>query len=88
MSIKTIAPIFIAAVAVASTAALAAATQTRTGAVKSADTAKHELTLSNGDTFQVGSSIKLNKLKTGEKVAVTYEMKGGKMVASKITPTK
>ncbi|WP_333794403.1 DUF1344 domain-containing protein [Hyphomicrobium sp.] len=87
MSIKTIAPIFIAAVAVASTAALAA-THTRTGAVKSADSAKHELTLSNGDTFQVGSSVKLNTLKTGEKVAVTYEMKGGKMVASKITPTK
>lgn len=86
MSKKAFAPVALAALAVVSTAALAA--QTKTGDVKSTDTAKHELTLASGDTFEVGSSVKLNKIKTGDKVAITYEMKDGKMLASKIHHTK
>jgi len=87
MSKKAIAPVALAALAVMSTAALAA-TQTVTGDVKSTDAAKHELTLANGDTFELGSSIKLGKIKTGDKVAVTYEMKNGKMMASKVKHAK
>lgn len=87
MSKKAFGPVFLAALAVVSTAALAA-TQTVTGDVKSTDAAKHELTLANGNTFEVGSSIKLDKIKAGDKVAVTYETKNGKMMASKISHAK
>lgn len=87
MSKKAVAPVVIAALAVLSTAALAAS-QTKTGDVKSTDIAKHELTLATGDTFEVGSSVKLDKIKAGDKVAITYELKDGKMVASKVFHTK
>jgi len=84
---KSIAPLVLAGMAALSTVAFAAS-QTATGDIKSTDTAKHELTLSNGETFVVGSKIKLDTLKPGEKVAITYAMKDGKMVASKVNPTK
>jgi Cu/Ag efflux protein CusF len=87
MSKKAVGPVALAALAVFSTAALAA-TQTKTGDVKSTDTAKHELTLANGDTFEVASKVKLDKIKAGDKVAVTYELKDGKMVASKVHHAK
>lgn len=87
MSKKAVAPVALAVLAAFSTAALAAA-QTKTGDVKSTDTAKHELTLATGDTFQVGSNVKLDKIKAGDKVAITYEMKDGKMVASKVHHAK
>lgn len=80
-------PTLLAGVVLASTAALAAA-QTKTGEIKSTDTAKHELVLSSGDTFELGSGVKIDKLKAGEKVTVTYEMKDGKMLASKVHAAK
>lgn len=61
-----------------------AATQTKTGDIKSTDAAKHELTLSTGDTFELGANVKVDKLKVGEKVTVSYEAKDGKMIASKV----
>lgn len=87
MSKKALAPIALASLAVLSSAALAAS-QTKTGEIKSTDAAKHEIVLSTGDTFEAGTKIKLDKLKVGEKVAVTYEMKDGKMLASKVHATK
>ncbi|MGE0022373.1 MAG: DUF1344 domain-containing protein [Hyphomicrobium sp.] len=87
MSKTALAPFALAALAALSTAALAA-TQTKTGDVKSTDIAKHELILSSGDTFEVATGVKLNKIKAGDKVAVTYEMKDGKMLASKVHHTK
>ncbi|MCC7252292.1 DUF1344 domain-containing protein [Hyphomicrobium sp.] len=87
MSRKAVAPLALAALAALSTVALAAA-QTKTGDVKSTDAAKHELTLVGGDTFEIGSGVKLDKIKAGDKVAITYETKAGKMVASKIRHAK
>lgn len=87
MSKKAIGAVALATIAVVSTAALAA-TQTVTGDVKSADAAKHELTLANGNTFEVGSGVKLDKIKAGDKVAITYETKNGKMLASKVSHAK
>ncbi len=84
---KAAIPVVFAALATLSTAALAAS-QTKTGDVKSADIAKHELTLATGDTFEVGTHVKLDKFKTGDKVAITYDMKDGKMVASKVHHAK
>lgn len=78
--------------AVAAITALAlpavAATQTKTGEIKSTDSAKHELVLANGDTFQLGANVKVDKLKAGEKVTVSYESKDGKMIASSVRLAK
>jgi Cu/Ag efflux protein CusF len=87
MSRTKIAPIALVALAAFSSAALAAS-QTKSGDVRSTDAAKNELTLSSGDTFELARGIKLDKIKAGDKVAVTYEMKDGKMWASKVTHTK
>jgi Cu/Ag efflux protein CusF len=87
MSIKAVTPLMLAALTAMSASAFAAS-QTKTGDVKSTDTAKHELTLANGDTFEVGSHVKLDKIKAGDKVAITFETKDGKMVASKVHHTK
>ena len=87
MSMKFVAPLALATLT-ASSASTFAASQMKTGEVKSADATKHELTLVTGDTFELGTNIKLGKIKAGDMVAVTYAMKDGKMVASKIHPTK
>lgn len=87
MSLKAASTLAIAALTALSATAYAAA-QSKTGDVKSTDTAKHELTLSDGATFQVPSQMKLDKFKAGDKVAITYETKDGKMVASKIHHSK
>lgn len=87
MSKNALVPIALTSLAALSSAALAAS-QTKTGEIKSTDAAKHEIVLSTGDTFEAGGKIKLDKLKVGEKVAITYEVKDGKMLASKIHATK
>ena len=65
-----------------------AATQTKVGEVKSIDTVKSEVVLSGGETFEAAKTIKLETLKIGEKVKITYDMKDGKMMASHIKPEK
>ncbi len=62
--------------------------KSKTGEIKSTDATKHEIVLSSGDTFELGSKVKIDKLKVGEKVTVTYEMKDGKMLASKVHAAK
>lgn len=75
------------ALTLVSTAALAA-TQTKVGEVKSTDTAKRELVLSTGDTFELPKAFKVESLKAGEKFKITYEMKDGKMMATHVKPEK
>ncbi len=87
MSLKVATPLVLAALTAMSATAFAAS-QMKTGDVKSTDAAKHELTLATGDTFEVGSHVKLDKIKAGDKVAITYEVKDGKNVASKVHHTK
>lgn len=65
-----------------------AASQTKTGEIKSIDTAKQEIVLSGGESFEAAKAVKLDALKSGEKVKITYDMKDGKMVASSIKPEK
>ena len=84
---KSVAPLALVGAVAISTAALAA-TQTTTGEVKSTDLSRHELVLSTGDTFSASSRIKLDKLKPGEKVTVSYDIKNGKMMATKVRPAK
>ena len=87
MTMKLIAPIVLAGTIALAGAALAA-TQSKSGEIKSIDGAKHELVLTTGDTFELGKTVKTDKLKAGEKVTVTYDMKDGKMIASKIHAAK
>jgi len=87
MSKKFIVPAAIALFCLASSTVFAAAL-TKTGEIKATDAAKHELVLTSGDTFQLNDKIKVDKLKVGEKVAITYDMKDGKMLATKVHPAK
>ncbi len=66
-----------------STAAFAAS-QSDTGAIKTLDAAKHQLTLADGKNFQLPTTWKSAGFKVGDKVLITYEMQNGKMVASSV----
>lgn len=77
-----------AAISIIVSTAAFAAPQTKTGEIKSANSAKHELVLSTGDTFDVAKTIKIDKFKAGDKVTVTYALKDGKMLASKVITSK
>lgn len=70
-----------------STAAFAAP-QTKSGEIKSIDAAKNELVLSGGDVFELPKAFKVDTVKAGEKVKITYEMKDGKMAATHVKPEK
>jgi Cu/Ag efflux protein CusF len=87
MSMKVVSPLVLAAVTAMASSALAAS-MTKTGDIRSTDAAKHELTLSSGETFTVDSHVKLGSFKTGDKVAVTYDTKDGKKLASKVKHAK
>lgn len=78
-----------AAAALLATAPLAlAATQTATGTVKAFDLKAHTLTLDNGTIYQLPAAFKDPGLKSGEKVQVSWQMKGGKHDASKVSIVK
>ncbi|MBP2448596.1 DUF1344 domain-containing protein [Rhizobium leguminosarum] len=65
--------------------ALAAQTSGKITAVsKNADT----ITLSDGKTYNLPEGIEDTKLRIGEKVQLTYTIKGGKAVVSQLTPQK
>lgn len=58
-----------------------AATQNDSAAIKSIDAKANAITLADGKTFILPKGFKLETLKVGEKVAVAYEVKNGKMEA-------
>ena len=87
MKTKLIAPIVLAGTILLAGNAFAA-TQSKSGEIKTLDATKHELVLTTGDTFELGKTVKADKLKAGEKVTITYDMKDGKMIASKIHAAK
>lgn len=84
---KSALSIMVPALTLVATGAMAASTM-KSGEIKSIDTAKHELVLTNGETFELGHSVKSGSLKAGTKVSIAYEQKGGKMVASKVQVEK
>ncbi|MFW8588763.1 DUF1344 domain-containing protein [Rhizobium beringeri] len=66
-------------------AAFAAQTSgTITAISKNADT----ITLSDGETYTLPEGIEDTRLRVGEKVQLTYTMKGGKAVVSHMAPQK
>ena len=61
-----------------------AASVTDTGAIKSLDAAKHQVTLADGKVFEAPAGWAFTTYKVGDKVKVTYETQNGKMMASEI----
>ena len=62
-----------------------AANATDTGVIKMLDPAKHQITLADGKVFETPAGWTFTAYKAGDKVAVTYAVENGKMVASLIT---
>jgi Cu/Ag efflux protein CusF len=59
-----------------------------TGTIKHIDPSSDAITLDDGKTFTLAEGTEAESLKVGQKVSVTYDMKAGKMVATKITVAK
>lgn len=55
-----------------------------TGTIKHIDPNSDAITLDDGKTFTLAEGTEAESLKVGQKVTVTYDMKAGKMVATKI----
>jgi hypothetical protein len=85
MSFKRIATLVVLAGVLASPAAYAAAPLTKSGEIKSINAVKHEIHLASGETFSLPKTYNFKKLKVGEKVTVSYEKKGSRMMASEVT---
>jgi Cu/Ag efflux protein CusF len=68
--------------------ASAALAASDTGTIKHIDPSSDAITLDDGKTFTLAEGTEAESLKVGQKVNVTYDMKAGKMVASKITLAK
>jgi Cu/Ag efflux protein CusF len=75
----------LAAAAILGAANLAYAAEA-TGTIKSIDMSKHEVTLNNGSTYDVAKSVKLDGLKVGEEVRLTYSQSGKAMEVTAIKP--
>ncbi|PTW57526.1 uncharacterized protein DUF1344 [Breoghania corrubedonensis] len=73
-----------AAVALIASATTAFAAQTTTGTVKAFNHKSMTLTLKDGVKYRLPAGWKNPGLKTGEKVAVTYDVKNGKRTASAV----
>jgi hypothetical protein len=72
------------ALAPMSTAFAAQASGTITAISKNADT----ITLSDGKSYTLPEGIEDTKLKVGEKVQLTFAIKGGKAIVSHLTPAQ
>lgn len=80
---KVLLPLASAALIATASAAFAA---DASGTIKNLDKSNMSLTLDNGDTYQLSSSIDTSNLKEGQKVKITYSDDDGKMKASDVTP--
>jgi Cu/Ag efflux protein CusF len=77
-----------AAIVLAAAFAASAPAATVTGTIATVDIKNDSITLVDGRHFTLPEGIEAEKLKSGEKVTVTYAVKNGKMVVSKIRASK
>ena len=66
----------------------AAFAATDTGTIKQIAPKSDAITLDDGNTFTLAEGTEAESLKIGQKVTMTYILKAGKMVATKIVVTK
>jgi Cu/Ag efflux protein CusF len=59
-----------------------AASMNAAGVIKSIDAKANTITLADGKSYVLPAKFDIKSLKTGEKVTVTYDMKGKEMVAT------
>ena len=76
----------VAAAILATSAVAFAATKNTTGTVKSFDS--KSLTLANGNEYMLPAGFKDPGIKTGERVTVAWDVKGGSKIAEKVTIKK
>jgi hypothetical protein len=86
MIIKRVIPAVLVATMFAGSASAAALSMN--GVIKTIDTAKRDLVLQTGETFALPSKFDFKKVKVGEKVKITYQKSGDRMVASNIVAAK
>ena len=82
---SAILPLALALSVVAGGVALA---DTATGVVKAYDSKTHMVTLEDGTMYKLTKAVHVKSLKAGEKVTVTFKMKGANNDASKIVVSK
>jgi Cu/Ag efflux protein CusF len=61
-----------------------AAAMNATGVIKTIDAKANSITLADGKTYGLPAGFVITTLKTGEKVAVVYDMKNSQMVATSV----
>ncbi len=57
-----------------------------TGTIKAIDMSRHTVTLNNGSTYDVAKGAKINGMKVGEKITLTYSQSGKAIDATAIKP--
>jgi Cu/Ag efflux protein CusF len=65
-----------------------AAALSTSGVIKAIDAAKKDVVLQTGETFALPAKFDLKTIKVGEKVKITYQKQGTKMVASDLVAAK
>jgi hypothetical protein len=80
--------VIIAAAAAVSVMTGIAFAATDTGVIKHIDPRNDAITLDDGRTFTLAEGTEAESLKVGQKVEVTYDLKSGKMIATKILVVK
>lgn len=85
---KLLVPAAAAALLATSALSFAAAQQHATGTVKAYDAKAQTLTLADGSVYMLPKTFKDPGLKAGEKVSITWEMKGSSKTADQVMITK
>lgn len=81
-------PLALAASIAAAPMAFAAAAQSSTGAIKAYNSKAHSITLADGTTYMLPANYTAPKLKVGERVQVSWEMKGNMHDATSVKLVK
>ena len=82
---KTIFPTITLVAALVTAGAAMAAPSVTMGTIKALDAKAHTVTLADGTTYQLPKDFKAEGFKPGEKVKITWEMKGKAHEASAMT---
>ena len=84
---KSYVPALVVCATLLATAAFAAGISA-TGVIKSVDKKGDAIILTDGKVYTLSEGFEAEKFKAGEKVAVIYDMKNGKMVATSVKIVK